>query len=194
MIAGLILAAGASSRMGFPKALLEFEGETFLDRLIGLLGAHCSPVIVVLGHHADKVRAGVRGGAEAVFVVNPEPEKEQLSSLQCGLRAVPPECHGVLFTPVDYPKVRAATIGKLTAAARCATTEKVIVPRALGVHGHPVYIARELVPEFLDLTEGSTAREVIHRWRERTVYVEVDDGGIARDIDDPESYRRLIDG
>lgn len=193
MIAGLILAAGASRRVGSPKALLEYGGATFLDRLIASLGAHCSPVIVVLGHDAEKIRAGCRRGGEVTFVLNPDPERGQLASLQCGLAAVPAECEGVMFTPVDYPKVRDTTVEKLAAAVREKTNEKVIVPQALGVHGHPVYVAKELIPEFLDLPETASAREVIHRWRDRTGYVEVDDGGIVRDIDDPESYRKLFE-
>ncbi len=62
-VAGLILAAGESRRMGFPKALLEFRGETFLDRLIAALSEHCSPVVAVLGARAQEIRAGVRRGA-----------------------------------------------------------------------------------------------------------------------------------
>ena len=59
MIAGIILAAGASSRMGTPKALLEYRGETFVDRLVRVLGAVCDPVIVVLGYHARRNSAPV---------------------------------------------------------------------------------------------------------------------------------------
>jgi len=193
MIAGLILAAGASRRVGSPKALLEYNGETFLDRLIAALGAHCSPVIVVLGHDAEKIRAGCQRGREVTFVLNPDPERGQLTSLQCGLKAVPAECEGVMFTPVDYPKVRDTTVEKLAAAVCEKTTEKVIAPQALGIHGHPVYVAKELILEFLALPETASAREVIHRWREQTAYVEVDDGGVVRDIDDPESYRKLFE-
>ena len=58
-IAGLILSGGASRRMGTPKALLRLEGETFLDRLIRLFSAVCNPVIVVVGHHADQIQAGI---------------------------------------------------------------------------------------------------------------------------------------
>ena len=83
VIAGIILAAGASSRMGTPKALLDYRGETFLDRLIRVLGAVCDPVIVVLGYHAEQIRAGVNGRVQ--FVVNPTPTRGQLSSLQTGL-------------------------------------------------------------------------------------------------------------
>ena len=85
-IAGVILAAGASSRMGQPKALLEYKGETFLHRLAGMLDEVCGRVVVVLGYDAERVRAAVPAGAETT--VNPAPERGMLSSLQCGLRAV----------------------------------------------------------------------------------------------------------
>ena len=88
-IAGIILSAGASRRMGTPKALLQLNDETFLDRLIRLFSEVCSPVIVVLGDQADQIRSGIRRGSEARFVVNPDPERGMLSSLQCGLRSGP---------------------------------------------------------------------------------------------------------
>ena len=74
-IAGLILAAGASTRMGSPKALLDYGGETFLDRLIGLLAGVCGSVTVVLGYHAAVIHSGIRRVAQAVFVLNPEPSR-----------------------------------------------------------------------------------------------------------------------
>src|SRR5262249_39848884 len=83
VIASVLLAAGASRRMGTPKALLDYRGETFLDRLIRVTGAVCDPVIVVLGHHAQEIRGRVKSAAH--FVVNPDPERGQLSSLQTAL-------------------------------------------------------------------------------------------------------------
>ena len=84
--AGLILAAGESRRMGSPKALLRYRGQTFLDTLISLFAARCSPVIVVLGANADEIRRGLSCSAE--FVINPDYRTGQTSSMQCGLRAV----------------------------------------------------------------------------------------------------------
>src|SRR4029079_18049295 len=83
VIAGIILAAGASSRMGTPKALLDYRGETFVGRLVRVLQTTCNPVIVVLGYHADALRAGIPAGAQVV--VNPDPSRGQLSSLQTAL-------------------------------------------------------------------------------------------------------------
>src|ERR1041384_1372954 len=101
--------------MGFPKALLEFRGETFLDRLIRSFAAHCDSVIAVLGAEADRVRAGLRSPGRASFVVNPDYRHGQITSMQCGLRAVPADARGVLFTLVDHPNVRDATLAQLLA-------------------------------------------------------------------------------
>ena len=77
--AGLILAAGESRRMGRPKALLDYRGEAFLNRLISLFAAHCSPVIVVLGAGAEEIRGHARG--TATFVVNQQYRSGQTSSI-----------------------------------------------------------------------------------------------------------------
>jgi molybdenum cofactor cytidylyltransferase len=185
--AGLILAAGESSRMGSAKALLEFRGETFLDRLIGCLSLECSPVIVVLGHEPDVIRAGVRSPAKAVFVLNPDYQRGQLSSMQCGLRAVPANADGVVFTPVDHPNVEPATVATLVASGA-----RIAIPQYLGRHGHPVLFARSLIAEFLALPPDSQAREVTHRHAGEIRYVDVADAGILDDIDDPEAYHRLL--
>lgn len=191
-LAGLILAGGESRRMRSPKALLDFEGETFLDRLILMFGGSCSPVIVVLGCQPQRIRAGLRCGELAAFVTNPDYRRGQLSSLQLGLASVPPEAEGVMFTPVDYPAVRPSTIARI--AGRFQTRqpdEWLVVPRSQGRHGHPVCVGRDLIPEFLALAGDAQARDVIRRHRERTMYVDVDDAGILKDVDDPESYARL---
>ena len=191
-LAGFILAGGESRRMGSPKALLDFDGETFLDRLILTLGGSCSPVIVVLGCEPQRIRAGLHHAELATFVTNQDYRRGQLSSLQRGLAAVPPEAEGVMFTPVDYPAVRPSTIARI--ARRFQTRqphEWLVIPRSQGRHGHPVCVVRDLIPEFLALTEDAQARDVIRRHRERTVYVDVDDAGILKDVDDPESYARL---
>jgi molybdenum cofactor cytidylyltransferase len=185
--AGLILAAGESSRMGSPKALLEFRGETFLDRLIRCFSAHCSPVIVVLGHAPEIIRAGVRSAGNAVFVLNPDYERGQFSSMQCGLRAVPADADSVIFTPVDHPNVEPATVARLAASG--AT---IAIPQYVGRHGHPVLFSRSLIPEFLALPADSQARTVIHQHAGEIRYIDVADAGILDDIDDPDAYHRLL--
>ena len=185
--AGIILAAGESSRMGSPKALLEFRGETFLDRLIRCFAMHCSPVIVVLGHQPEVIRAGVRSAGNAVFVLNPDYSRGQFSSIQCGLRAVPEDAEGVIFTPVDHPNIETATVAQLI-----GSRAPIAIPQYLGRHGHPVLFTRELIPEFLALGPDSQARMVLHRHASEIRYVAVPDAGILDDIDDPDAYHRLL--
>ena len=185
-VAGLILAAGESRRMGFPKALLQFRGETFLDGLIRTFGARCSPVVAVLGAEAARIRAGLHAAAAATIVENPDWRLGQITSMQCGLRAVPAEARGVLFTLVDHPNVRAATVAELV--AQDAT---LAIPRYAGRRGHPLYFSRELAAEFLALDPAASARAVLERHAAEIRYVEVDDPGILDDVDDPEAYQRL---
>jgi len=180
--------------MGSPKALLELEGETFLDRLIGMLSSVCSPVFVVLGHDAETIRGGLRRRGEAKFVLNSNYEQGQLSSLQAGLAVLPPDADGVLFTPVDYAGVRASTVQAIAGRFQCReNNELFVVPRSGQRRGHPVCCARAVIPEFLALPDGTQAREVVRRHVERTCYVDVEDPGILEDANDPESYQRLLE-
>jgi CTP:molybdopterin cytidylyltransferase MocA len=141
--------------MGRPKALLEYKGSTFLDTAIGLFEGHCSPVIVVLGAGAEEIRQGVRRAA--TFVFNPDYARGQITSMQAGLRAIPPEAGGVLFTLVDHPAVSRLTIETLLAGAGDALLR---IPRYNGKRGHPIWLSRELIPEFLALDEDGAARDV----------------------------------
>lgn len=184
-VAGLILAAGESRRMGYPKALLRFRRETFLDTLVGLLAGRCSPVIVVLGSHAEEIRA--RAARPATFVLNPGYTSGMTSSLQCGLRAVPPDASSVLLTLVDHPAVSAATIDALLEGGPFLR-----VPRYQGRRGHPIRFSRALIPEFLALPESAVARDLVRSHAAETDFLDLDDAGIVADIDDPDAYRSLI--
>ena len=188
-VAGLILAAGESKRMGSPKALLEFQGETFLDRLIRVFSEFCAPVLVVVGSDAATVRSGVKSPERVIFAENSDYRLGQLSSMQCGLRAVPATAEGVLFTLVDHPNVRASTIQALLDPP----AQLLAIPRFEGRRGHPIYFRRDLFPEFLSLPPDSQAKLVVSRHAGGTRWADVDDRGILDDVDDPAAYRRLIE-
>lgn len=187
-IAAVVLAAGQSRRMGRPKALLEWGKQTVLDHVAGLLAQVADPVIVVAGFGAAGIQE--RRGPWSV-VVNPNPELGMLSSLKCGLRAVPSGAGAVLFTPVDYPAVTAETIGAL---ARRAGAAPLAVPVYAGRRGHPVLISREILEEILALPEDARPSDAIRRHLDRAIMLEVNDRGVVEDIDDPETYQRLRPG
>jgi CTP:molybdopterin cytidylyltransferase MocA len=209
-VAGIILAAGESRRMGFPKALLRYRDETFLDTLIGLFAARCQPVIVVLGAHSDRIREHTL--RPATFAINADYQRGQTSSMQCGLRAVPAGADSVLFTLVDHPAVAPATLDSLLPQTHSLTLGALIgaptvregspltaqlpgplvrVPRHQGRRGHPIWFSRELIAEFLGLPENGAAREIVRSHAAQTEFLDVDDAGILADIDDAEAYGRL---
>lgn len=192
MIAGIVLAAGRSRRMGEPKALLRLEGRTFLRRAVeALRQGGCGLVVVVTGPPEDEVARRVAGEAEAlgaVVAVNPDAEAEQADSLRVGLLALPPDAEAAVVAPVDVPRVPAELVERIIAAFR-RSGAPVVVPAREGKHGHPVLFARRVFPELLadGLAEG--ARTVVHAHRGALEEVPVD--ALAADVDTPDDLRRL---
>ena len=178
--------------MGRPKALLTFQGETFVDRLVRAMQPVCDEIIVVLGYHAEVIRRGI--ASNPTFVVNPEPERGQLSSLQAALAVLPEQADGFLFLPVDCPAVKASTVRAVAEAGqgRLAST-LLVIPRMGDRRGHPVFASRPIAAELLALPPTGQARDVVHAHRAETAYLDVGDPGIFSDIDDPEAYRKLME-
>lgn len=191
MVPGIVLAAGASSRMGTPKALLRAGDRTFVRRILDVFreGGTDSAVVVVRPGQADVIAEVERAGF-GTAIVNAGAEEGQLSSLIAGLDAADgPGVQAVLVTLVDVPLVTAATVRTLL--DRAATTSAGIV-RAVhrGRHGHPVLFKRELFDALRRADPGVGAKAVT---RSAAVEdVEVDDPGVAQDVDTPDDYRRLF--
>jgi CTP:molybdopterin cytidylyltransferase MocA len=177
--------------MGTPKALLLFQNETFLDRLIRIFGRVCDPLVVVVGQHANQIQAGIERGRDVLFAENPEPDRGMLSSLQCGLALVPDGVSAAMFLPVDHPDIQVSTIETLAAQFR-SHRAPVTVPTYAGEHGHPVCIAHALITELLALPPDAKASDVIHRHVAQTAYVEVSDPAVVTDVDDPSAYAELL--
>ena len=184
-LAAVILAAGESSRMGRPKPLLRYEEKTFLDRSISCFAGLVSPIVVVLGYQADQIRAGIESGHRAQFVVNPDPSRGMLSSLQCGLASLPEHLDAVFFMPADLPRLRRDTAETLASEAG-----PLVIPRFEGRNGHPVRLTLGVARELLALPLTAKPSDVIHR--HRAAYIDVDDPGVLHDIDTPAEYEALV--
>lgn len=184
---GIILAAGASARMGSPKALLIYEGRTFLDRMLDAFLPACDSVAVITAPDAEQIRAACEARGVAV-VTNPAPERGMLTSLQCALTAK--DADGYLFTPVDYPAMQPQTVAAIVAAFR-REPHPVTVPLYSNCHGHPVCISREVARDILALPPEASARDAIHVRATGTLYLPLNDPGILRDVDTPADYAAL---
>ena len=192
--AGVILAAGASSRMGRDKALLPWRGRTLLENHINLLQAHTDLVIVVAGANAEVVKPIIYASA-AFLVVNPRPELGQFSSLHVGMQAVLNQGRdAAIVALVDRPPVHGETLRRLKAEF-CDALEHdkwAVVPETNGEHGHPILISREMIEAFLRAPRTSNAREVMHAQEERIRYVAVSDAAAATNWNTPEDYAKAL--
>jgi CTP:molybdopterin cytidylyltransferase MocA len=191
--AGVILAAGASSRMGTDKALLEFNGSTFLSGAIQLLQSACDYVLVVTGANTDLLRPIIYEHS-GYLVANPKPERGQFSSLRLGLQGVLDRGRDTAcVTLVDRPAARVDTLAKLQERFLQTTPESVwaAVPQFGEKHGHPVIFAREMIEVFLRADAVSTAREIEHEHQEKIEYVAVDDHRVVLNVNTPEDYSTL---
>lgn len=180
-IGGLVLAAGASRRMGTSKAFLQIQGETFLERIVRVMRTACDPVVVVVP--PDWPADGSDG-----YVRNPKPERGMLSSLRCGLERLRDADH-VLFTPLDLPLLAPTTVQAIAEAAPLAG---VVIPRCGEDRGHPVAVDRTMIAELLAAPDGVQPRDIIRRDDSRVLFLDVEDPGVVRDVDHPEDYRKLL--
>ncbi len=188
--AGIILAAGASVRMGRPKALLTLGGVTFLERAIRLLAPFCDPLILVLGYHRDQIEFTLTNRPGIRIAVNPNPARGMLTSLQCGLAAAPITDSGAIFTVVDCPAVRPET-ARAVLDAFLLRRVAFAVPVYQGKRGHPVCISAEVARDLLAAPENESARDIIARHRTPESLVEVDDPGAVTDADTPQDLSTL---
>lgn len=194
----MILAAGASSRMGTDKALLPWPpgapaGSTLLSAAILALLPFTSAVIVVAGTNADRV-APLVASCGASMVRNPAPERGQFSSLQIGLREVLARgCNAAMITPVDCPPLTAATLERLRAAFEksLARGQWAVAPESNGRRGHPLFAGRALIDAFLNAPLTSNAREVKRAHAQSFDYVPVADLHLSADMNTPEEYAAL---
>jgi molybdenum cofactor cytidylyltransferase len=190
VIAGVILAAGTSSRLGRPKQLLALGDRTVLQHVVDAAGAaDLDDIVVVLGHRADEVEASLRLPASARVVVNLEYGSGQASSLRAGLRALGAENRATMVLLGDQPGVSPEAIEAVAAAYR-RTGGPVVQASYGGRPGHPVLLDRRVWPEVDDVSGDIGARDLLAGHPEWVVTAEVP-GDPPPDLDTWEDYRRL---
>lgn len=186
----IVLAAGASSRMGRPKALLPLAGgDTFVERVHQTLhAALLHPIVVVV---RPELEQSVRSllPPTTVVAVNRSPERGQLSSLLVGLEALVWPA-AALVTLVDLPLVRVETVTALIAAwARSGAP--LVRPLTLGRRGHPIVVGGPVIAALAAADPQVGAKPVVHAFAAQALDVRVDDPGTLNDVDTPDDYARL---
>ena len=190
-ITGIILAAGASSRMGRTKQLLPFRGQTILECVVdSALASALHRIVVVLGHKSE-VLEPLLVNRDVTVVYNPDYEKGQSSSLKIGLQALTEEVDAALFLLGDQPLVTPEIID-LILAANEASPSPVVLPVFKGKRGNPVLFSRETFSRLSTLKEDRGARPLFDEYAERILKVPVTNSAIHFDIDTEEDYRQLL--
>ena len=189
-IAGLVLAAGRSSRMGRDKALLDYRGHSFLNHLIFLALPRVDRVVVVLGHNAERIAPTLATSSRIDVVVNADYDRGMLSSLQTGLVQIGEEADWVLWMLVDHPAVRGRSLDRVLDAAR-QTDAPLVIPRFQERRGHPIAISRRVIRDLLSLPPEASPQDAVRRRYGEALFLDLDDTGVLRDVDTPRDLRDL---
>lgn len=198
MIVAVVLAAGESSRMGRPKALLPIDGIRFIERIVtALKSSGVAKIIVVLGHNAEDMRRKI-DDLPVTIIINPEYKKGQLSSLQTAIHYLETSpigagVDGILVHLVDHPYVNPQLV-KLMIDRFEESGKLIVVPRFRGRRGHPVLFSKRLFPELRSAPMEQGAKTVVHAHQAETLEIETENEGVTIDIDTPEEYRKHVQG
>lgn len=186
-VGAILLAAGASRRMGSCKQLLDLGGKTILARsLETLLAGGIREVVVVVSPAGDRV-ADQAARYPVRVVRNSDPEGDMAASIRTGRDALSSDVSGILIAQCDYPLITPETIGRL-AREHALTPERIVIPCHDGRRGHPPLVPRRL----LDLLEHPfILRDLLRAHQDLVRHLELPDQGILIDMDTPEDYRRI---
>ncbi len=189
-VAGLIVAAGYSSRMGKFKPLLPLGGATVLENtILSLQSAGLTDILVVLGHRADVLQPVVeRLGAKAI--INPAFHEGMYSSIEAGVRDLSQQSAGFLLLPGDNPLIRPHTIAQLLEKF-WQREAGIIYPCFQGQRGHPPLIASAYLPGILNWQGSGGLKAFLEQYEAEATEVEVIDQGILLDLDNPLDYQAV---
>ena len=182
-IAGVVPAAGRSSRFGGMKLLADVDGQPLVNRTLGsLLEAGVDPVVVVLSATALLDPAPLLSHANVRSVTNRDPSRGMFSSIQCGLALAKGDT--IVVLPADMPFVQAPTVSLV--ALKSFETGRVVVPVFDKRRGHPVGIPGSLRDGLLMMPPDRSLKDALAALGEELLLVDVADRGVVRDVDVPD--------
>ncbi len=191
-IAGLVLAAGLSSRMGRNKLLIAVNGKPLVVHAAeAALAAGLDPVVVVTGHQVEAVRAAL-GNLPLAWAHNPDFADGLAGSLKTGLAALPPEADGVLVCLGDMPALTAEHLRRIVAAFNPTEGRSICIPTYQGKRGNPVLLGRQFFAEMRGLAGDSGARGLFARHDEALCEVAMPDDAVLTDLDTTEALARFV--
>ena len=182
-IIAIVLAAGKSSRMGSNKLLLKLNNKLIIDHILEKLTNF--ETVVVTGYFSEEITDLVkRYGVKTVH--NPDYENGMITSFRAGLRVTPDDIDAVFIMLGDIFGFKKSLLDEMS--QKMVSSKALLVsPIYEGKRGHPVLVERELFPEFLDLGEGQTMKDIILRHEDNHAYIDGDIWTII-DLDTPEDY------
>ncbi len=187
----IILAAGESKRMGFPKMLLPFHDKPMLETVImNVTGSDVYNTIVILGSGKEALEELTRK-YKVTNCYNDNYKEGMLSSVQCGFRNVPTDSDAVLVFQGDQPLICTSTINKVINAYR-SSDKGIIIPVYRRKRGHPILIDKRYRNEIEKLDARKGLRSLTYIYPEDILEVETDDPGILRDFDTYKDYKEEI--
>jgi molybdenum cofactor cytidylyltransferase len=191
-VAGVILAAGRSTRMAPRNKLLEeIGGRPVIARVADTaLASGARPVVVVTGFEAQRIAEALRG-FDVLSVHNADFAAGLSTSLRAGLAALPADCDAALILLGDMPFVEAGDLEALIAAFAAKDRNSICVPVRHGRWGNPILWGAAYFPEMMRLSGDAGAKRLLEVYRERITEVEAVSYGIFADIDTPLDLARL---
>ena len=191
MICAVVLAAGRSVRMGSQKLLLPLKGKPLITHIVDeVLHGPVQKMFVVVGRDREQIRDALSERA-ASFVHNPEPDGDMLSSVRCGIRALPQSCAAALIVLRDQPGITRELISQL-AEAHSQNPGGIIAPEFNGKRGHPLLVASRFFNEILHEHDGVGLHDLLNSHPEAVHRIPVTTTGVLEDMDTPEDYQRHL--
>jgi CTP:molybdopterin cytidylyltransferase MocA len=177
--------------MGFPKALLEFHGRSFLETILDATAALGVQRMVVLGAGADNILSGHDlSGVKLLY--NEDMAAGPIGSVRVSVREVQRHpIDGLLVWPVDFPHVAVETAQLLIDAFKLGRGD-IVLPQHGGRRGHPVVFGRAVFDELLAVPDEEGARGVVRANRDRVLAIPVDDAAVVDQLNTPGAYRDLL--